>query len=96
MRSPSHHHTAQHATAPVPCFTALPAPPGTRPQVQYAALSHFEERYEDFQADAVHLRRRFAPDGERGGGGGGGGCWAVHWCGAKGRVGGGGWAPPPG
>ncbi|KAG2448827.1 hypothetical protein HYH02_006178 [Chlamydomonas schloesseri] len=33
-------------------------------QVQYAALSHFEERYEDFQADAVHLRRRFAPDAE--------------------------------
>eukprot|EP00198_Chlamydomonas_reinhardtii_P001037 XP_001690372.1 predicted protein [Chlamydomonas reinhardtii] len=31
-------------------------------EVQYAALSHFEERYEDFQADAVHLRRRFAPD----------------------------------
>ncbi|EFJ52341.1 hypothetical protein VOLCADRAFT_79128 [Volvox carteri f. nagariensis] len=33
-------------------------------EVQYAALSHFEERYEDFQADAVHLRRRFSPDGE--------------------------------
>ncbi|KAG2432901.1 hypothetical protein HXX76_008632 [Chlamydomonas incerta] len=33
-------------------------------EVQYAALSHFEERYEDFQADAVHLRRRFAPDAE--------------------------------
>ncbi|GIL94426.1 hypothetical protein Vretimale_620 [Volvox reticuliferus] len=33
-------------------------------EVQYAALSHFEERYEDFQADAVHLRRRFSPDNE--------------------------------
>ncbi|PNH08156.1 Protein ROOT HAIR DEFECTIVE 3 [Tetrabaena socialis] len=33
-------------------------------EVQYAALSHFEERYEDFQADAVHLRRRFSPDGD--------------------------------
>jgi hypothetical protein len=35
------------------------------PQVQFAALSHFEERYEDFQADAVHLRRRFSPDSEQ-------------------------------
>ncbi|KXZ47030.1 hypothetical protein GPECTOR_38g267 [Gonium pectorale] len=33
-------------------------------EVKYAALSHFEERYEDFQADAVTLRRRFSPDGD--------------------------------
>ncbi|KAG2501180.1 hypothetical protein HYH03_000995 [Edaphochlamys debaryana] len=33
-------------------------------EVQYAALSHFEERQEDFQADAVHLRRRFSPDSD--------------------------------
>ncbi|GLC63350.1 hypothetical protein PLESTF_000026900 [Pleodorina starrii] len=33
-------------------------------EVQFAALSHFEERYEDFQADAITLRRRFSPDDE--------------------------------
>jgi hypothetical protein len=32
-------------------------------QVQYAALSHFEEKHEDFIADTVMLRRRFTPDG---------------------------------
>lgn len=31
--------------------------------VQYSALSHFEEKYEDFIADTVTLRRRFLPDG---------------------------------
>ena len=36
------------------------------PQVQYAAMSHFEEKYEDFIADTVMLRRRFTPDGEGG------------------------------
>ncbi len=38
-------------------------PGGCAAQVQYAALSHFEERYEDFMADTVVLRRRFSPDG---------------------------------
>ncbi|GFR42392.1 hypothetical protein Agub_g3264, partial [Astrephomene gubernaculifera] len=33
-------------------------------EVQYAALSHFEERYEDFVADSVHLRRRFSPEAD--------------------------------
>ncbi len=37
-------------------------------QVQFAALPHFEEKYEDFKADSVVLRRRFSseeagPDG---------------------------------
>lgn len=39
------------------------------PQVQYAGLSHFEEKYEDFLADTVVLRRRFTPDGRCGCGG---------------------------
>ena len=33
-------------------------------QVQYAAMSHYEEKYEDFLVDAAILRRRFQPDGE--------------------------------
>jgi hypothetical protein len=33
-------------------------------QVQYAGLAHYEERHEDFLADASVLRRRFTPDGE--------------------------------
>eukprot|EP00955_Chlamydomonas_euryale_P035236 350048-Chlamydomonas_euryale.AAC.8 len=32
--------------------------------VQYTALSHFEEKPEDFAADAVMLRRRFTQEGE--------------------------------
>ncbi len=32
-------------------------------QVKYAALSNFEEREEDFRAEAVMLRRRFSSDG---------------------------------
>ncbi|KAG1660222.1 hypothetical protein FOA52_005092 [Chlamydomonas sp. UWO 241] len=32
--------------------------------VQYAALSHYEEKQEDFMADCVTLRRRFTPDGD--------------------------------
>jgi len=32
-------------------------------QIQYAGMSHFEERYEDFLVDATILRRRFMPDG---------------------------------
>lgn len=35
----------------------------SRAQVQYAGMSHFEEKYEDFLADTVMLRRRFTPDG---------------------------------
>ncbi|KAF5828747.1 root hair defective 3 GTP-binding protein-domain-containing protein [Dunaliella salina] len=30
--------------------------------VQYAAMSHYEERHDDFVADATVLRRRFLPD----------------------------------
>ncbi|MEW5304073.1 MAG: hypothetical protein WDW36_006707 [Sanguina aurantia] len=32
--------------------------------VQYAGLSHFEEKYEDFLADTVMLRRRFTTEGD--------------------------------
>lgn len=32
-------------------------------QVKYAALSNYEEREEDFKAEAVMLRRRFTSDG---------------------------------
>jgi hypothetical protein len=38
-----------------------------RVQVQYTALPHYEDKYEDFIADTVVLRRRFTPEGERGG-----------------------------
>ena len=41
--------------------------------VRYAALSHFEERRDDFVADATVLRRRFTPDGAPGAGAKGGG-----------------------
>ncbi len=34
-------------------------------QVQYAALSHFEERYDEFLAETTLLRNRFRPDGAR-------------------------------
>lgn len=34
-------------------------------EVRYAALSNFEEREEDFRAEAVMLRRRFSSDGAR-------------------------------
>jgi hypothetical protein len=34
-------------------------------QVQYTALPHYEDKFEDFKADTVVLRRRFTPDGER-------------------------------
>jgi hypothetical protein len=33
-------------------------------QVQYTALPHYEDKFEDFKADTVVLRRRFTPDGE--------------------------------
>lgn len=36
-----------------------------RLQVQYTALPHFEDKYEDFLADTVVLRRRFTPDGKQ-------------------------------
>ena len=36
--------------------------------VRYAALPNFEEREEDFRAEAVLLRRRFAADGALWGG----------------------------
>lgn len=32
-------------------------------QIQYAALPHYEEKYDDFMADSVVLRRRFTPEG---------------------------------
>eukprot|EP00197_Chlamydomonas_leiostraca_P006826 CAMPEP_0202877232 /NCGR_PEP_ID=MMETSP1391-20130828/30312_1 /ASSEMBLY_ACC=CAM_ASM_000867 /TAXON_ID=1034604 /ORGANISM="Chlamydomonas leiostraca, Strain SAG 11-49" /LENGTH=609 /DNA_ID=CAMNT_0049559227 /DNA_START=36 /DNA_END=1862 /DNA_ORIENTATION=- len=32
--------------------------------VQYAGLSHFEEKYDDFLVDTVTLRRRFTPEGD--------------------------------
>jgi hypothetical protein len=32
--------------------------------VQYTALPHYEDKYEDFLADTVVLRRRFTQDGE--------------------------------
>jgi hypothetical protein len=35
-------------------------------EVQYAALPHFEEKYDDFVADATVLRRRFTSDGKAG------------------------------
>jgi hypothetical protein len=34
-------------------------------QVQYTALPHYEDKYEDFLADTVVLRRRFTQDGEQ-------------------------------
>eukprot|EP00882_Tetradesmus_deserticola_P007485 GHRQ01007884.1.p1 GENE.GHRQ01007884.1~~GHRQ01007884.1.p1 ORF type:complete len:254 (+),score=99.95 GHRQ01007884.1:204-965(+) len=34
-------------------------------EVQYTALPHYEDKYEDFLADTVVLRRRFTTDGER-------------------------------
>ena len=34
-------------------------------QVQYTALPHYEDKFEDFKADTVVLRRRFTPEGER-------------------------------
>jgi hypothetical protein len=43
-------------------------------ELQYAGLANFEERQEDFVAESVMLRRKFA-SGEDGGGWGG---W-VHW-----------------
>lgn len=33
-------------------------------QVQYTALPHYEDKFEDFKADTVVLRRRFTPEGE--------------------------------
>jgi hypothetical protein len=36
-------------------------------EVQFAALPHYEERQDDFMADAVMLRRRFSPPDEDGG-----------------------------
>ncbi|KAF8071092.1 RHD3 [Scenedesmus sp. PABB004] len=33
-------------------------------EVQYTALPHYEDKYEDFIADSVVLRRRFTPDGD--------------------------------
>lgn len=33
-------------------------------ELQYAGLPHYEEKYEDFLADTVVLRRRFTPEGE--------------------------------
>lgn len=35
-------------------------------EVQYAGLPHFEEKYDDFMADSVVLRRRFSPPDEDG------------------------------
>lgn len=49
-------------------------------QVQYTALPHYEDKFEDFKADTVVLRRRFTPDGERfvgSGQGGDGFCMAA-------------------
>eukprot|EP00877_Chromochloris_zofingiensis_P002056 jgi/Chrzof1/11851/Cz06g12110.t1 len=34
-------------------------------EIQYAALPHYEEKYDDFMADSVVLRRRFTPEDER-------------------------------
>jgi hypothetical protein len=34
-------------------------------QVQYTALPHYEDKFEDFKADTVVLRRRFTPEGEQ-------------------------------
>jgi hypothetical protein len=34
-------------------------------ELQFVALSHFEEKHEDFVADTVMLRRRFQPDDEQ-------------------------------
>jgi len=33
-------------------------------EVQYAALPHYEEKYDDFIADSIVLRRRFSPSEE--------------------------------
>lgn len=33
-------------------------------QVQYTALPHYEDKYEDFVADTTVLRRRFTEDGK--------------------------------
>ena len=34
-------------------------------ELQFVALSHFEEKHEDFVADTVMLRRRFQPDDDK-------------------------------
>lgn len=47
----------QHCLAARPSLTALL-------QVQYTALPHYEDKFEDFKADTVVLRRRFTPEGE--------------------------------
>jgi hypothetical protein len=33
-------------------------------QIKFAGMAHYEERHEDFLADAVVLRRRFSPEGK--------------------------------
>jgi hypothetical protein len=34
-------------------------------QVQYTALPHYEDKFEDFKADTIVLRRRFTPEGKQ-------------------------------
>lgn len=53
------------------CCAWCPAAAACCTQVRFAGLPHYEERHEDFLADAVVLRRRFTPDSECEGRGGG-------------------------
>lgn len=46
------------------CVSVLTLVSCCRLQVQYTALPHYEDKFEDFKADTVVLRRRFTPDGE--------------------------------
>jgi hypothetical protein len=45
-------------------WCCLATPPSIfKMQIQFAGLPHYEEKYEDFVADATVLRRRFTVDG---------------------------------
>ena len=53
-------------------------------ELQYAALANFEERQEDFVAESVMLRRKFASGEDGGGQGGVGGALSTDGCGRAG------------